>query len=64
MASTAAPQPKPSPSKDVQWFLPEITEVNPAFRVVMEDYSKIPPEEVKSHILNIVSHLSSDLKAG
>lgn len=64
MASTAASPPKPSPSKDVQWFKPDIAEIDPAFRVLMEEYSKIPPKEVKSHILSIVSHHLSDLNAG
>ena len=55
MASTAASRPKPSTSKDVQWFKPDITDINPAFRALMEDYSKIPAEQVKSHIVNVVS---------
>ena len=56
MASTATSQSQPSSYKDVKWFKPDIAEIQPAFRALMEDYSKIPPDEVKSHILNIVSH--------
>ena len=58
MASTAASRPKPSTSKDVQWFKPDITDINPAFHALMEDYSKIPAEQVKSHIVNVVSNES------
>ena len=45
----------PNTSKDVPWFKPDITELDPAFRRIMEEYSKIPSNEVKSHILAVVS---------
>ena len=61
MALTDASQAKSSPSKDVPWFKPDIGEINPPFRALMEEYSKIPAEEVKSHILKVVSNHFSDL---
>ncbi|KAL8785845.1 MAG: hypothetical protein Q9195_008469 [Heterodermia aff. obscurata] len=53
MASTAVPQTGITSSKDAQWFKHDIEEINPTFGLIMEEYSKIPLEEVKSHILNI-----------
>lgn len=45
----------PNTSKDVAWFNPDIADIDPAFRQLMDDYSKIPADSVKSHILAVVS---------
>ena len=61
MASTAASESTPNTSKDVPWFKPDIAEINPAFHALLEEYSKFPAEQVKSHILNVVSNHFADL---
>ncbi|MCJ1398105.1 hypothetical protein MMC11_001302 [Xylographa trunciseda] len=40
-------------SKDVPWYSAELEAVGPAARELLEEYSKIPPEEVVPHVLAI-----------
>ena len=44
-----------SGDKDVPWYAAELTDISPECRELMENYSRIPPDLVKSHILHIVS---------
>ena len=46
-------------SKDVPWYKPDIAEIDPAFRELLEGYSRIPPEAVKAHVLEIVGYLTT-----
>ena len=42
-------------SKDVAWYSPSPGEkLGPAARELLENYSRIPSEEVESHVKNIV----------
>ncbi len=44
-----------SRAKDVPWYIPEVDKDVPA-RTLLEEYSKIPPEDVERHINTIVLH--------
>jgi hypothetical protein len=41
--------------KSVGWFQPELEDVNPQARTILETYCKLSSEEVVPHVLNIVS---------
>ena len=41
-------------SKDVPWYFKELADLSPACRELFESYSHIPPEEVDSHIYELV----------
>ncbi len=41
-------------SKDVPWYLKELANLSPACRELFENYSHVPPEEVNSHIYELV----------
>lgn len=45
--------------KDVHWYKVELDDesLSAAARQLLENYSKVPPDEVLSHILKIVSTL-------
>ena len=38
-----------------QWYDPDLEDVNPEIRHLLENYSKIPSNEVVSHVNEIVS---------
>lgn len=41
-------------SKNVPWYHKEIEEFRPAGRELFENYSHIPPDEIESHVFEIV----------
>jgi len=41
--------------KSVDWFQPELEDVNAQARSVLETYSNIPSDQVVPHVLRIVS---------
>jgi hypothetical protein len=41
--------------KNVGWFQPELEDVNPQARTILETYCKLPSDEVVPHVLRIVS---------
>lgn len=41
-------------SKDVLWYQKELTHISPACRELLENYSRIPPAEVNSHVFELV----------
>ena len=41
-------------SKDVLWYQKELKHMSPACRELLENYSRIPPAQVKSHVLQLV----------
>lgn len=47
-----------STSKNVPWFKLDIADIQPAFREILEIYSRIPSEAVKPHIVAIVCIVS------
>ena len=42
-------------NKDVEWFIPNVQGIGQPARELLENYSKIPPERVIPHVLEIVS---------
>jgi hypothetical protein len=44
-----------TPNKSVPWYTEEIHDLSPAARELLENYSKVSPNRVISHILMIVS---------
>lgn len=40
--------------KNVPWYTADFTDLQPSARALLEQYSKIPPEQVVPHILDIV----------
>lgn len=44
-----------SPDKSLAWYTAEIHHLSAAARDLLENYSKIPREEVIAHVLTIVS---------
>jgi len=43
-----------SRSREVAWYQDDLEEVPPTARKLLEQYSKIPREKVKEHVLAIV----------
>lgn len=43
-----------SRSRNVNWYKPKLEEVPQAFREVLEQYSGIPPDQVQSHVFDVV----------
>ena len=41
-------------SKDVPWYHKEIEEFRPAGRELLENYSHIPPDQIESHVFELV----------
>ena len=41
-------------SKNLPWYIPDLEDVNPAFRELLEKYSGILPERVKDHVFDMV----------
>ncbi len=58
MSSTAIQADRPTEgdhySKDVPWYFKELANLSPACRELFENYSHVPPEEVDSHIYELV----------
>ena len=61
-ASTVATQEQiGSRSRNVKWYSKELTDIPDDIRVVLEQYSNIPPEKVHDHIYDVVSGGTADL---
>ena len=43
-------------SRDVAWYHPQLTEVPPAAREILEQYSKIPASDIEKHVFDIVGN--------
>jgi hypothetical protein len=50
-----------SRSRDVGWYLKDLSDVKPSARDLLENYSKIPPEDVVKHVYEIVRHPGATL---
>jgi SAM-dependent methyltransferase len=57
MAATEISNPRPmigSYEKDVPWYNPNITNLSPSTRELLETYSKVPAASVEDHVLKMV----------
>jgi hypothetical protein len=54
-----------SPSKNVPYYINDanLPDLPPPVRKLLEEYSKIPAAQVQPHVLEVVWHLSFDLKS-
>ena len=55
MASATEELSNKIPDQDVPWYTEELQDLTPSARKLLETYSRIPPDQVVSHILAIVS---------
>lgn len=55
MASATEKQSNKNTDQDLPWYTAELQDLRPSARKLLETYSRIPPDQVVSHILAIVS---------
>ncbi|KAF2483967.1 hypothetical protein BDY17DRAFT_118669 [Neohortaea acidophila] len=53
MADFNGPVPNPPEERSKRWFSEDVPEISPRTREVLEEYSKIPPEEINAHVTDI-----------
>ena len=51
-------------SRDVAWYVKELSDIPEAAREVLEKYSNIPSEQVHNHVYQVVRFLQADSSIG